>query len=64
MINFQNLGEISPIYLTVVLIIYLMIVELSNKKIKRALTPFIIILVIIFFVIALTSIYSTYIKIK
>jgi hypothetical protein len=64
MINFNDLGKISPIYLTVVLIIYLMIVELGNKKIKKALTPFIIILVIIFFVIAATSIYLTYMKIK
>ena len=55
---------LSPIILTILLIIYLIIIELGNKRTKIALSPFTIVLGIIFFIIAITSIYSTYMGIK
>jgi hypothetical protein len=64
MINFQNLGNVSPIALTLVLLVYLMIVELGNKKLKKALFPFVLVLCIVFLILAINSIYSTYINIK
>ena len=64
MIISESLGNISPIVLSVVLITYLMIIELGSKRIKKALFPFVIVLGIIFLVIAVTSIYSTYMGIK
>jgi len=60
MINLDLMGDISPIFLTIMLIIYLIIVELGNKRIRNALLPFIIILTIAFLIIAITSVYSTY----
>jgi len=60
MITLNNLGQISPIILSVLLIAYLIIVELGNEKIKKTLKPIIIVLIIIFLIIAAISIYSTY----
>jgi hypothetical protein len=64
MINLKLMEEISPIFLTVILITYLIIVELGNKKIRNALLPFIIVLTIAFLIIAVTSVYSTYVGLK
>lgn len=60
----SNNTTLSPIILTVLLIIYLIIIELGNKRTKIALSPFTIVLGIVFLIIAITSIYSTYIGIK
>jgi len=64
MITLQKLGEISPIFLTVLLIIYLIIVELGNKKIKNALMPFVVVLAIAFMILAVISVYTTYMNLK
>jgi hypothetical protein len=64
MITLDKLGEISPIFLTVLLIIYLIIVELGNKKIKKALFPFVLVLAIVFLIIAVISVYTTYMNLK
>ena len=64
MINLQAATQISPIFLTVTLIIYLIIVELGNEKMKKALMPFVIILTIIFVIFAIASVYQTYIGLK
>lgn len=64
MISSQNLGLISPIFLTVVLMIYLIIIELGNPKMRKALFPFAAVLTGIFLIIAFMSIYTTYINLK
>ena len=64
MINLQAATQMSPIFLTVTLIIYLIIVELGNEKMKKALMPFVIILTIIFVIFAIASVYQTYIGLK
>lgn len=64
MLTFQNLGNISPIILTIIVLVYLIAVELGNKRIRKALIPFVIILVIIFLIIAVINIYSTYMGVK
>ena len=63
MIILSKLGVISPIFLTVLLIAYLMIVELGNEKIKEALRPIVIVLIVIFLIIAIISILATYSRI-
>jgi hypothetical protein len=60
MINLDLMEGISPIFLTVILIVYLIIVELGNKRIRNALLPFVIVLTVAFLIIAVTSVYSTY----
>jgi putative effector of murein hydrolase len=60
MITFQGTTDISPIFLTVTLIIYLIIVELGNEKMRKALFPFVIVLLLVFLIFAATSIYQTY----
>ena len=64
MINFGIAGEISPIFLTVTLIIYLIIVELGTTKMRKALFPFVIALTIVFAIFAIASIYTTYMGLK
>jgi putative effector of murein hydrolase len=64
MINLQTATEISPIFLTVTLIIYLIIVELGNKKMRKALLPFVIVLTIVFLIFAIASVYQTYMGLK
>lgn len=64
MIISNTLGNISPIILSVVLIAYLMLVELGNEKIRHALRPLIIVLIVIFVIIASLNIYATYSAIK
>ena len=60
----SNNETLSPIILTVMLIVYLIIIELGNKRTKQALSPFPIVLGIVFLIIAVINIYSTYIGIK
>jgi len=64
MISLQSITDISPIFLTVTLIIYLIIVELGNQKMRKALLPFVIVLTIIFLLFAATSVYNTYMGLK
>ena len=54
------LSEVSSISLTVLLIILLMIVELGNPRWKKALLPFIAVLVLMFLIVAVMSIINTY----
>lgn len=58
MIVLGTLGRISPIFLTVFLIGYLMVAELGSKKVKKALMPLLIVLVILFFIIAVVDVVS------
>ncbi|KHO53793.1 MAG: hypothetical protein QT05_C0001G0015 [archaeon GW2011_AR13] len=60
MITINNLGEISPIFLTVLLILCLILIELGNDKIKKMLTPFAIVLVFLFAIVAVTDIISKF----
>lgn len=60
MITLPEAGNISPILLTVTLIIYLLITELGNEKIKKALMPIIIVLIVIFAIIAAVSVITVY----
>ena len=64
MIILSEIGKISPIFLTVLLIIYLVIVELGSKKIRNALMPFVVVLAIAFMILAVMSVYTTYINLK
>jgi len=64
MITLAKIGEISPIFLTVLLIVYLIIVELGSKKIRNALMPFVVVLAIAFMILAVISVYTTYINLK
>lgn len=64
MISLQAATEISPIFLTVTLIIYLIIVELGNEKMKKALFPFVLVLTIIFVIFAAVSVYNTYMGLR
>jgi len=49
-------GVISPIALSVLLIVYLMTVELGSPKIKKILIPVLIVLIVIFGVIFVQNI--------
>lgn len=64
MITLIKIGEISPILLTVLLIVYLIIVELGNRKVRNALLPFVVVLAIIFMILAVISVYNTYMGLK
>ncbi len=64
MIISQLAPQVSTIFLTIVLIIYLIIIELGSSKIRRSLLPFVYILTITFFIMATKTVYLTYISIK
>lgn len=64
MITLAKIGEISPIFLTVLLIIYLIIVELGSKKTRNALMPLVVVLAIAFIILAVINVYTTYINLK
>jgi predicted nucleic acid-binding protein len=64
MITFQNLGNISTIYLSVVALAYLMMVELGSERIRKALFPFVVVLIIVFIIVAAASVYATYARLK
>jgi hypothetical protein len=56
MIISNIIGKLSPMVLSVLLIIYLMIIELGNKKMKKALLAYVIALMAIFAVIVFQNI--------
>jgi len=64
MIISNTLGNLSPIIFSVIVIAYLMLFELGNEKIKHALRPLIIVLVVIFMIIAVLDVYATYVGLK
>jgi len=64
MIISNTLGNLSPIIFSVLLIAYLMLFELGNEKIKHALRPLIIVLIIIFVIIAILDVYAKYVGLK
>jgi hypothetical protein len=49
-------GIISPIALSVLLIIYLMTVELGSSKVRKLLTPIIAVLMILFVIVFVQNI--------
>ncbi len=51
-------GVISPIVLSVLLIIYLMIIELGNEKIKKILIPIVIVFMALFSIVFIQNIAS------
>jgi len=59
MITLNSVDKISPIFLTVLLIIYLIIAELhGNNKVKKALVPLLIIFVLVFLIMAVVDVLS------
>jgi hypothetical protein len=58
MIGFGIFSEISDIFLTVSLIILLLIYEFGDNDIRKQFIPFIVVLLIAFFVIAFLNIYG------
>lgn len=64
MIIFEQPGIVNSIALTVTLLIYLIMSELGNEKLKKALMPFIVVLLAVFAIVAFLSIYATYTRIK
>ena len=60
MITLSSVGKISPIFLTVLLIIYLILAELGNKKIKESLLPLIIALMMVFLIILVLDVIAKF----
>jgi len=60
MIILNSLGKISPIFLTLLLIGYLILVELGNEKIKKMLLPIVIVLIVIFLIIVVIDLFSKF----
>lgn len=58
MITLNGIESVSPILLTLLLIAYLILTELGDKKIKKTLVPFIIVFTAIFLVIAAVDVIS------
>jgi len=58
MIVLKIISKLSPIALSILLIIYLMIIELGNKKMKKALLAYVIALMAIFAIIVFQNIAS------
>lgn len=58
MIILNSLEKISSIFLTLLLIGYLILVELGSEKIKKRLIPLVIVLIILFLIIAVMDIAS------
>jgi TctA family transporter len=58
MITLSTVGSISPIFLTVLLIIYLILVELGDEKMKKTLLPLVLVLIVVFLIGAVISIIS------
>lgn len=63
MIVSNALGNISPIILSVLTIVYLMLFELGNEKIKHALRPLIIVLIAVFLIMASLNVFDMYSRI-
>ena len=49
---------LSPVYLTLLLILYLSILEFGNERIKKVFMPFAIILTAVFLAVIIQNIYS------
>ena len=62
MIISDTLGNLSLIILSVLLIACLMLFELGNEKIRHALKPLAIVLIIIFLIAAALNIFEIYSK--
>lgn len=60
MITMEQVGQISPIFLTVTLMIYLILAELGHERIRKNLFPIIIALMAVFVVIAAMNIISQF----
>ena len=58
MIALGFIGKISPIFLTVLLIGYLMIAELGHGRIKKSLMPLLVVLIVLFLIIATVDVLS------
>lgn len=58
MILLNVAGNISPIFLTVLLIVSLILAELGSKRIKKNLMPFLIVLGAVFALVVVQSIIS------
>ncbi len=58
MIALENVGSISPIFLTVFLIGYLIIAELGSEKVKRSLIPLLVVLIAVFLIVAVKDVIS------
>ena len=62
MIVSDNLGNLSPIAFSLLTIVYLMLFELGNKRIKQGLMPLVIVLIAVFLIIASLNIWGIYSK--
>lgn len=60
MITLNDIGDISPIFLTVILMTYLILAELGHRRIRENLMPVIIALMIVFIIIAVSNIISQF----
>ena len=60
MILLNSLEKISPIFLSVLLIGYLILVELGSEKIKKTLLPLVLVLIVVFLIIAVVNIVSKF----
>lgn len=58
MITLNEIGDISPILLTVLLIAYLILAELGSPRMKKTFLPVLIALMIVFLIIAILDIVS------
>ncbi|MFC1682123.1 hypothetical protein ACFL0X_00730 [Nanoarchaeota archaeon] len=61
MIITDKIQTISPILLTLLVIFYLILTELGNPNLKKTLHPFVIALIVVFAVLAVISVYRTYV---
>lgn len=64
MITIENVNNVSPILLTVIVLIYLLIVEFGDDEVKRIFKPFLVVLMIFFLILAAQSIISMYLNLK
>lgn len=62
MIVSNALGNISPIILSLLTIVFLMLFELGNEKIRHSLRPLIIVLIATFLIVALFNILEIYLR--
>jgi len=58
MMIFPEMQMLSPIILSVTLIVYLIIIELGNEKIKKVLMPLVISVGIVFLITAIINVLS------
>ena len=58
MIALGFIGQISAIFLTILLIAFLMIAELSNTYVKKSLVPLLVVLIVLIFIMATLDVLS------